>query len=66
MHGKSNRPCASFFTIQLAMLTILLAMLEDEEDQRKFLKLHTAYEQKLYRIALKILRSHELAEDAVQ
>lgn len=49
-----------------AMLTILLAMLEDEEDQRKFLKLHTAYEQKLYRIALKILRSHELAEDAVQ
>ena len=38
------------------MLTILLAMLEDEEDQRKFLKLHTAYEQKLYRIALKILR----------
>ena len=46
-----------------AMLTILLAMLED---QRKFLKLHTAYEQKLYRIALKILRSHELAEDAVQ
>lgn len=48
------------------MLTILLAMLEDEEDQRKFLKLHTAYEQKLYRIALKILRSHELAEDAVQ
>ena len=29
------------------MLTILLAMLEDEEDQRKFLKLHTAYEQKL-------------------
>jgi len=30
------------------------------------LKLHTAYEQKLYRIALKILRSHELAEDAVQ
>ena len=49
-----------------AMLTILLAMLEDEEDQRKFLKLHTAYEQKLYRIALKILRSHELAKDAVQ
>ena len=43
-----------------------LAGLEDEEDQRKFLKLHTAYEQKLYRIALKILRSHELAEDAVQ
>ena len=30
------------------------------------MKLHTAYEQKLYRIALKILRSHELAEDAVQ
>ena len=47
------------------MLTILLAMPEGEEDQRKFLKLHSAYEQKLYRIALRILRSHDLAEDAV-
>ncbi|MDD3346882.1 sigma-70 family RNA polymerase sigma factor [Oscillibacter sp.] len=48
------------------MLPMLLAMLEDEEDQRKFLKLHSAYEKKLYRIALQILRSQTLAEDAVQ
>ncbi|MDD3164832.1 MAG: sigma-70 family RNA polymerase sigma factor [Oscillospiraceae bacterium] len=45
---------------------LLLTMLENEEDKRKFLIVHRAYENKLYRIAMCILHSHALAEDAVQ
>jgi RNA polymerase sigma-70 factor (ECF subfamily) len=48
------------------MLPMLLAMLEDEDDQRRFLKVHAAYEQKMYRVALQVLKSATLAEDAVQ
>lgn len=48
------------------MLTVLLAALEDEEDRRRLLALHDAYEDKLYRVALQVLRSPTLAEDAVQ
>ena len=33
------------------MLAILLAMLETEEDRERFLKLHGAYEKKLYAVA---------------
>ena len=42
------------------MLSMLLAMLETEEDRERFLKLHGAYEKKLYAVAVRVL------EDAVQ
>jgi hypothetical protein len=48
------------------MLSMLLVMLEDADDQRRFLKVHAAYEQKMYRVALQVLKSSTLAEDAVQ
>lgn len=41
-------------------------MLEGEDDQRRFLKLYGAYEKKMYRVAMSILHSHALAEEAVQ
>ena len=37
------------------MLATLLAMLETEEDRERFLKLHGAYEKKLYAVAVRVL-----------
>ena len=37
------------------MLSMLLAMLETEEDRERFLKLHGAYEKKLYAVAARAL-----------
>ena len=37
------------------MLAICLAMLETEEDQRRFTKLFEAHEKKIYTVALHIL-----------
>ena len=48
------------------MIAMFLAMLESEEDRKQFLKLHSAYEIKMMRIAVSILQSHAWAEDAVQ
>jgi RNA polymerase sigma-70 factor (ECF subfamily) len=48
------------------MIMMFLAMLEDEDDQRRFLKLHDAYETKMFQVARKILSSQSQAEDAVQ
>ena len=48
------------------MLSMLLAMLETEEDQDRFLKLHGAYEKKLYAVAVRVLGDPTAAEDAVQ
>lgn len=43
-----------------------LAMLETEEDRVRFLRLHDAWEKKLYAVALRILGDPTQAEDAVQ
>ena len=48
------------------MLAIYLAMLETEEDQRRFMKLYNAYEKKLYAVALRVLGDPSKAEDAAQ
>lgn len=48
------------------MLTIYLAMLETEEDQRRFTQLYEAYEKKVYAIVLRILGDPSKAEDAAQ
>ena len=48
------------------MLSMLLAMLETEEDRERFLKLHGAYEKKLYAVAARVLGDPAAAEDAVQ
>ena len=48
------------------MLSTLLAMLETEEDRERFLKLHGAYEKKLYAVAARVLGDRTAAEDAVQ
>ena len=48
------------------MISMLLAMLETEEDRERFLKLHGAYEKKLYAVALRVLGNPTAAEDAVQ
>ena len=48
------------------MLSMLLAMLETEEDRERFLKLHGAYEKKLYAVAVRVLGDRTAAEDAVQ
>ena len=48
------------------MLATLLAMLETEEDQARFLKLHGAYEKKLHAVAVRVLGNPTAAEDAVQ
>ena len=37
------------------MLSMLLAMLETEEDRERFLKLHGTYEKKLYAVAVRVL-----------
>ena len=43
-----------------------LAMLETEEDQRRFTRLYSAYEKKVYAVALRILGDPTRAEDAAQ
>lgn len=48
------------------MLAICLAVLETEQDQRRFIKLYQAYEKKVYRTALRFLGNPTLAEDAAQ
>ena len=48
------------------MLAICLAMLETEEDQRRFTKLFEAHEKKIYAVALHILGNQTQAEDAAQ
>lgn len=48
------------------MLAICLAMLETEQDQRRFIKLYNAYEKKVYLTALRFLRNPTQAEDAAQ
>jgi len=41
------------------MLAVYLAMLETEEDQRRFTRLYEAYEKKVYAVSLRILRNGE-------
>ena len=48
------------------MLAMFLAMLESEEDQRRFTKLYEAYEKKVYAVALRILGDPVRAEDSAQ
>jgi len=48
------------------MLAFYLAMLETEEDQRRFMRLYNAYERKIYLVALRILGDQAKAEDAAQ
>lgn len=46
------------------MLAMLLAMLETDGDRERFLRLHGAYEKKLYAVTLRILGDPVQAEDA--
>ena len=48
------------------MLVMYLAMLETPEDQRKFTRLYSAYEKKIYAVALRVLGDPTRAEDAAQ
>ena len=48
------------------MLAICLAMLETEQDQRRFTQLFEAHEKKIYAVALRILGDPTRAEDAAQ
>ena len=48
------------------MLAICLAMLETEQDQRRFMRLFEAHEKKLYGVVLQILGDQTQAEDAAQ
>ena len=48
------------------MLAICLAMLETEQDQRRFTRLFEAHEKKIYAVALHILGNPIQAEDAAQ
>lgn len=48
------------------MLVICLAMLETEQDQRRFTRLFDAYEKKIYAMAFRILGNQAQAEDAAQ
>ena len=48
------------------MLAIYLAMLETEQDQRRFTRLFEAHEKKIYAVALRILGDRDRAEDAAQ
>ena len=48
------------------MLAIYLAMLETEQDQRRFTRLFEAHEKKIYAMALRILGDPDRAEDAAQ
>ena len=48
------------------MLAICLAMLETEQDQRRFTRLFEAHEKKIYGVVLQILGDQTQAEDAAQ
>ena len=48
------------------MLAICLAMLETEQDQRRFTRLFEAHEKKIYAVVLRILGDRTKAEDAAQ
>ena len=48
------------------MLAICLAMLETEQDQRRFTRLFEAHEKKIYAVVLRILGDRDRAEDAAQ
>ena len=48
------------------MLAMYLAMLETEEDQRRFMRLYNTYEKKIYAMALRVLGDPVRAEDAAQ
>ena len=48
------------------MLAICLAMLETEQDQRRFTRLFEAHEKKIYAVVLRILGDPDRAEDAAQ
>ena len=48
------------------MLAMYLAMLETEEDQRRFTRLFMAYEKTAYAAALRVLGNRTQAEDAAQ
>ena len=48
------------------MKGLLAMILEGDSDREAFLALHAAYETKLYRAALSILKAPHLAEEAVQ
>ena len=48
------------------MLAICLAMLETEQDQRRFTRLYEAHERSVYLVALRILGDPSRAEDAAQ
>ena len=48
------------------MLAICLAMLETEEDQRRFIRLFEAHEKKIYAVVLRVLGDRTQAEDAAQ
>ena len=48
------------------MLVMFLAMLETEEDQRRFTWLFEAHEKKIYAVVLRILGDRTQAEDAAQ
>lgn len=48
------------------MLAICLAMLETEQDQRRFTRLFEAHEKKIYAVVLRILGNRDWAEDAAQ
>ena len=48
------------------MLVMFLAMLETEEDQRRFTRLFEAHEKKIYAVVLRVLGDRTQAEDAAQ
>ena len=48
------------------MLSIYLAMLETEADQRRFTRFYEAYEKTVYAVALRVLGDPTRAEDAAQ
>jgi len=48
------------------MLAICLAMLETEQDQRRFTRLFEAHEKKIHAVALRVLGDPDKAEDAAQ
>ena len=49
-----------------AMLALYLAMLETQDEQRRFTRLYEAYEKKVYAVALCVLGGSSKVEDAIQ
>ena len=48
------------------MLVMFLAMLETEEDQRRFTRLFEAHEKKIYAVALRVLRGRNLLKERLE